>query len=295
MKVVAMSFFQYQGNFGPANASYFPYTLPNYQQGNLFSSNRMIGTNGEDHFTGGWLNDYLFGYDGNDTLIGNSGNDYLHGGSGNDSLEGGNGNDTMVGGGDSDTMQGGAGDDLFFARDRADRMEGGDGDDTFRLMQSATSQFHTAIGDDGEDTFYVANGARGFLFGGDDDDTFDLRGITIANGGDGSDYFEIREDGTHDSFHILNGGADQDQFMIYAQSNDDISIQINDYETGEKITVDHILDEFWPFDSNDDGYLTASDRGVTIQNGNLIVDVYGDVEITLLNRTYIDADDFIII
>lgn len=62
----------------------------------------VIGSNGNDIFTGDDANNYLFGGAGDDALNGANGNDSIDGGAGNDILIGGIGNDTIDGGSGND-------------------------------------------------------------------------------------------------------------------------------------------------------------------------------------------------
>lgn len=68
---------------------------------------------GNDHVTGGGLNDSLGGAAGADVISGGGGNDKLFGGAGADNLNGGLGNDTLTGGTGHDVLTGGAGADEF--------------------------------------------------------------------------------------------------------------------------------------------------------------------------------------
>jgi Ca2+-binding RTX toxin-like protein len=78
------------------------------------------GKGGNDNFSGGKGNDTLVGGAGNDTLKGGAGDDKLKGGAGNDKLDGGNGNDMLEGGAGKDVLTGGAGKDDFVFKKAAD-------------------------------------------------------------------------------------------------------------------------------------------------------------------------------
>ena len=89
-------------------------------------SDRMIGDDGVQAFSGEGGNDFLYGNGGNDELrgetamtidggdgvdwlVGGDGNDLIYGGAGNDTVVGGNGNDYLHGGADNDVLHGGEG------------------------------------------------------------------------------------------------------------------------------------------------------------------------------------------
>jgi serralysin len=91
------------------------------------------------YINGDWTSEELVGGDGDDIIEGNAGNDvlrglygddYLFGESGDDILWGGADNDRLHGGSGFDELHGGSGDDvLYFSGE--DIYEGGDGNDTF--------------------------------------------------------------------------------------------------------------------------------------------------------------------
>lgn len=73
----------------------------------------VLGTQGEESFTGSAGADSISGGDGNDSLDGGAGNDTLLGGDGNDTLLGGDGDDSLVGGAGNNVYTGDAGADTF--------------------------------------------------------------------------------------------------------------------------------------------------------------------------------------
>ena len=92
----------------------------------------LIGSTGDDDFTGSEGNNSFFGGGGNDTLAGATGHDHLVGGPGNDllsgakgydSLDGGAGDDTLVGGLDVDTAIDPEPHDVFPGLDQFSRLD----------------------------------------------------------------------------------------------------------------------------------------------------------------------------
>jgi Ca2+-binding RTX toxin-like protein len=73
----------------------------------------------------------VIGSTGNDTYTGTRFADTVNGGAGNDTLTGGSGNDRLVGSGGKDVLGGGGGNDVIFGGAAADRMTGNTGKDTF--------------------------------------------------------------------------------------------------------------------------------------------------------------------
>ncbi|OLP61316.1 hypothetical protein BJF93_21310 [Xaviernesmea oryzae] len=109
---------------------------------------KIFGRNGNDHFIGGKLGEYVEGDAGNDTLDGNDGDDTLYGdttdynpwaydrsAAGNDTLNGGAGNDKLYGQGGNDILNGGSGNNELW---------GGAGADTFQFTDAHD---HSKIGD----------------------------------------------------------------------------------------------------------------------------------------------------
>ncbi|MBL8489104.1 MAG: hypothetical protein JNK22_18720, partial [Rhodocyclaceae bacterium] len=95
------------------------------QQGPLFPNDRRYyfgGPNGGS-FSGGGIDDHLYGGIGNDSLEGAGGGDSPFGFAGADLLDGGEGNDLVVGGAGNDLLDGGAGND---------ELQGGEGNDVQR-------------------------------------------------------------------------------------------------------------------------------------------------------------------
>ncbi|HAT14282.1 MAG TPA: hypothetical protein DCS91_12575, partial [Microcoleaceae bacterium UBA11344] len=101
----------------------------------LAGNDSLHGGDGNDSLLGGDGNNYLWGDAGDDTLLGGAGNDELQGGDGNDSINGGDGNDSLYGDAGNDTLIDGAGND---------RLQGGDGNDTFVFGPASGNDF---IGD----------------------------------------------------------------------------------------------------------------------------------------------------
>nr|WP_289851951.1 calcium-binding protein [Rhizobium sp. SSA_523] len=119
---------------------------------------KIFGREGNDHFIGGKLGEYVEGDLGDDTLDGNDGDDTLFGDTtnqnpwqvsfwaqGNDTLNGGAGNDKLFGQGGNDILNGGSG---------TNELNGGAGADTF---QFTNAHDHSTIKDfaRGEDIIQI--------------------------------------------------------------------------------------------------------------------------------------------
>jgi serralysin len=81
---------------------------------------KIVGSQGNDRWTGTKFDDTADGKNGNDTFSGGKGNDRLKGGGGNDSLNGGAGDDTIEGGAARDKLTGGSGKDDFVFKKASD-------------------------------------------------------------------------------------------------------------------------------------------------------------------------------
>lgn len=209
-------------------------------------STLFVGDPGDEHVTGGALDDGLYGGLGADTLAGLEGNDLLHGGRGDDLLIGGQGADSLYGGqgddiiyasdteagapGDAgnfvhgnlgdDHLVGGGGDDWLYGGQGADFIAGGNGDD-YLSGDLGDDELHGGLGDDS-------------LVGGDGDDTLQGGfGADRLGGGSGNDLLVaqgpegpwMRGDDGDDTLvaggagmDTLYGGAGRDRFEIVAKS-----------------------------------------------------------------------------
>lgn len=146
----------------------------------------IIGSDGDDTFTGTpgddvicglGGDDFILGGSGNDTLRGNLGNDTIRGNEGNDIVLGGPGNDTLFGDAGADSLRGGAGDDRLFGGTGGDFLIGNTGND--RLS-----------GQDGPDQL-ISGGGTNSLFGGNGNDRLNVRNGSpgdFANGGANTDF-----------------------------------------------------------------------------------------------------------
>jgi Ca2+-binding RTX toxin-like protein len=146
------------------------------------TTDKSIGTAGDDVIKGTILGDRLVALGGNDRVAGLAGRDDISGGDGRDSLSGGGGDDVITGDGGDDSIYGDGG---------ADRLSGGDGDDL--LGGDAGDDILTGgagsdrlIGGKGRDTFVLVNDSRS-LQGIDEvvgfnlrDDVLDLSGFAQA-------------------------------------------------------------------------------------------------------------------
>ena len=81
---------------------------------------KIVGSQGNDSWTGTKFDDTANGKNGNDHFSGGKGNDTLKGGGGNDVLKGGAGNDVIQGDAGRDTMSGGSGKDVFVFKKASD-------------------------------------------------------------------------------------------------------------------------------------------------------------------------------
>jgi Ca2+-binding RTX toxin-like protein len=81
---------------------------------------KIVGSQGNDRWTGTKFDDTADGKNGNDSFSGGKGDDTLKGGGGNDTLSGGAGDDTIEGGAGRDTMSGGTGADKFVFKQASD-------------------------------------------------------------------------------------------------------------------------------------------------------------------------------
>ncbi|RYE59172.1 MAG: hypothetical protein EOP48_01740, partial [Sphingobacteriales bacterium] len=108
---------------------------------------QLTGTNSDESFVGGVLDDLINAAAGNDNLSGGQGNDTLNGGLGNDKLQGGAGSDILNGDEGVDFLQGGTG---------GDRLGGGDGSDTYYF--EAGDGIDTISDSAGDDTIQFAQG-----------------------------------------------------------------------------------------------------------------------------------------
>lgn len=81
---------------------------------------KIVGSQGNDRWTGTKFDDVADGKNGNDTFSGGKGDDALKGGGGTDTLNGGSGDDRIEGGADRDTLSGGSGKDDFIFKKASD-------------------------------------------------------------------------------------------------------------------------------------------------------------------------------
>jgi Ca2+-binding RTX toxin-like protein len=81
---------------------------------------KIVGSQGNDRWTGTKFDDTADGKNGNDNFSGGKGNDTLKGGGGNDSLNGGSGDDHIEGGAGRDKLTGGSGKDDFVFKKASD-------------------------------------------------------------------------------------------------------------------------------------------------------------------------------
>lgn len=186
-------------------------------------SDRLIGGDGNDDLFGGHGDDILFGGLGNDTLFGDDGNDFLYGDDGNDLLFGGDGDDTLSGGTGQDQLHGEAGNDVLDGDAGNDVLLGGAGDDTLSgdggndqlVGGSGNDYIDGGAGDDaidagdGNDTI-VAGSGNDHVDAGAGDDTIHLShavGLTVINGGTGTDQLDLSDFSQDSVVDLVNGWA----------------------------------------------------------------------------------------
>ena len=155
-----------------------------------FESLHILTGAGNDHLTGGALEDRFNTGDGNDQLYGGQGNDILGSGRGSDRVLGGDGDDfiTQSGvfetGANGDTVFGGLGNDQIFGGDRDEDLSGDDGNDVL----SGSYGLDILKGGAGNDTLF--GGSQAAFYGGQNDDlvSVSLTGVMgILSGGTGTD------------------------------------------------------------------------------------------------------------
>ncbi|MDX2158736.1 MAG: cadherin domain-containing protein, partial [Hyphomicrobiaceae bacterium] len=164
-----------------------------------FSSNferlEVIGSAGNDFFTGFANADLLEGRAGNDTIRGNGGDDEIFGGADNDRIDGDEGNDTVNGGDGDDTLNGQAGDDSIAGWLGADFIDAGDGNNSVNAG-------------DGNDRVFAGTGDDTIAGGDGDDQVFAGAGDDSVDGGNGNDVLD-----TATGAGIVDGGLGTDRWI----------------------------------------------------------------------------------
>ena len=217
----------------------------------------ILGHEGDEEFTTGAGDDFVWAGEGNDTVSGEGGHDFLVGEEGNDSIAGGAGEDVILGGEGDDSIDGGADADAIFGGEGNDTIDGGTGDDLIR-------------GDGGADS--ITGGAGNDVIGGN-------AGNDTIDGGAGEDY--IHGGSGDDS---LTGGADADTFAFGDGHGNDT---ITDFDDGNDI-IDVSALGITSFsgltistNSDNDVVITTGDDG-----GTIVLDGITDTN-------DITADDFV--
>ncbi len=177
------------------------------------SVENVLGSDFDDHITGNFDRNQLYG---------GGGDDWLDGANGPDVLVGGAGNDTLVGGLEGDTLYGGAGADTLIGGDKYDwaRYNDSPAGVTVDLAAGTGSGGH-AEGDTLEGIEFLWGSGHADTLLGDD-------GVNMIRGGAGDDV--IRSRGGND---ILEGHAGADLFVFGA--GDDLD-RIHNFD----ITLDMI-------------------------------------------------------
>jgi Ca2+-binding RTX toxin-like protein len=174
---------------------------------NLTTNNtvdNLLGSNGNDFFDAGALDDVLYGGpNGNDTLYGGGGNDEVSGGPGKDYLNGGPGNDYVEGD-----------DDISYLADATDGdfLDGGDGRDTL-------------YGVFGNDVLLGASGNDSLNGGDGNDDLYGGAGNDTLVGGGGADIFHF--------YSPSSVGIDTIRDFKYLEG-DKIEISVNGFGASSK-------------------------------------------------------------
>ncbi len=182
----------------------------------------------------------MVGGSGNDELFGNNQNDVLYGDQEDTSGTGSGGADTLNGGDGQDTLYGGGGNDALFGGEARDRIFGGDGNDSLYGDGGDKDELY---GQRGNDYLFEDDNKTSEMYGGVDNDTLIASGaddvldggtgIDSMDGGNGSNFFYIRDDETAtggsntDTFFVVNslegrsvidGGAGSGSNLVYAQA-----------------------------------------------------------------------------
>ena len=190
---------------------------------------RFDGGDGNDHITGGTLDDTLFGGGGNNGLSGGSGNDSLACGYGADSLFGGKGNDYVYKLGTANSLiYGGLGQDtlefnstfdtpalnLSIARPAVRQtLANGTKNEGFEVLKLAGSAFDDSVtGGDFGDDLYGADGDDTLRGGGGNDELYGGSGLNVVMGGAGDDLIEA---GAWGEAETLDGGQGNDSVSLY--------------------------------------------------------------------------------
>ncbi|HZH50954.1 MAG TPA: peroxidase family protein, partial [Microvirga sp.] len=202
-----------------------------YTQGALNGSatsveTAIVGTGGEDDYTGSALPNLILGLASDDRLEGEEGNDTIDGGDGDDRLDGGDGDDSLLGG---------DGADILIGRTGNNRLDGGAGDDEL----SGGHGNDTLIGGTGTDTVVVTGPVEAYSFvrvgneivvsdnlGEEGDGVDRLSGVEQLQVGE-TDIFALVANGTANvdivvgtsSADTLSGGAGND--LIFAGAGND--------------------------------------------------------------------------
>ena len=226
--------------------------------------------------TGNAGNNYITGNTLANTLDGGDGDDTLDGGQMNDTLIGGAGNDSLIGGGGTDSMIGGTGDDTYVVDTTADvivELAGG-GTDTVRstvtYTLSANLENLTLIGTSSING--TGNADANYITGN--------TGYNVLSGLAGNDTL----DGGDFSYDTLRGGADDDTYIISANSyganivenvgeGTDLVLSALDYTLTanvENLTLTGSADLY--------GYGNASNNVITGNNGDNELRGYGGVD-----------------
>lgn len=233
--------------------------------------------------------DFVSTGDGDDQIYGEGGDDEIYSGRGDDLLDGGPGDDFLAGNIGNDTIIGGAGDwDVasFTGEPPTDTVAGEDIGFIFTAVTGAGNEgsyFTSTDGATAIDTMTEIEEIRATnhndtFLGGDWDETFDGRlGNDVATGGDGAD-----------------------TFIFYANSGQDV---ITDFDATEGDRLDLSRSAYLTegaLDTSGDGTVDAADDHVTLDGGDLVIDLGaaagfapGENTLTLEGVSSVDVGDIL--
>ncbi|MCF8088561.1 MAG: cadherin-like domain-containing protein [Desulfotignum sp.] len=178
----------------------------------------LVGTGFDDTLHGGAGNDSIDGLAGNDELYGWAGNDILYGGDGDDYLDGGEGDDTLYGNGGDEFLEFGEGDDFLekvYDDIGENTLIGGGGND---ILEAWGDNNNLNGGTEADQLLVFGN--HNTLDGEDGDD---LLAVIALNADDPATWFDAPFDwdteNLSDGENSLNGGAGDDELVVFGNSN----------------------------------------------------------------------------
>lgn len=297
---------------------------------NYLGQNRLDGGEGNDTLVAGSVSDSMIGGVGNDCLSGIF--NQANGGVGNDTIDatsigtgvaisqvtltGGSGNDVLLGNtnaGVTNFFDDGTGNDLIVFGGTSNQLIGdGGGLDTVRATENSTAPVsislfngsNTLIGALGDDSLITGGGDDSLRGEGGNDTLFASGGDDILWGGAGSD--SLSGGNGNDTLYgqgssgtradILIGGAGQDAFGFFGETNANAITTIRDFNPNDDdILLDGDSYRFNFTAANPGGQgITASDlqQPIIIGNGNYRPDLdpRGNAPVFIYERNPVGAD-----